>query len=373
MGSSSRFEMQIFNENDKASTLNCSMPKIIGYFSVNGNKEYRSDGSQLKYIYYLSKKDEEKVSFNLNHMSDLTVKKDDTNKTWNKLDHMFKWIGLNSSRLLPIDDLLFLTYRGNLTTVMCSPYENNDDWTICARMCDGIVYLNSFETDNDILKSANVSDFQKKCMSWGFKFEQFVLTDDPTKKPDTNLVLNENEELCCVFERRIGGHRIVYGAEMDGVVSDKILSVDGLEESLSKVQFIELKTSRIIERFNQDRNFRRYKMLKWWSQSYLVGIKTIICGFRDDNGIVKILKRYDVDELPKLASGLWDKNVCLNFLNRFLHFVRQVILENDSTITDVWKFDFFPRHQIHASKITENDSNKYTYGFEEIKISKVQG
>ena len=28
--------------------------------------------------------------------------------------------------------------------------------------------------------------------------------------------VNENEEFCCVFRSRLGGHSIVYGAEMDG-------------------------------------------------------------------------------------------------------------------------------------------------------------
>ena len=28
--------------------------------------------------------------------------------------------------------------------------------------------------------------------------------------------VNENEEFCCIFRSRLGGHSIVYGAEMDG-------------------------------------------------------------------------------------------------------------------------------------------------------------
>lgn len=43
----------------------------------------------------------------------------------------------------------------------------------------------------------------------------------------------------------------------------------------------------------------RYKSLKWWAQSFLVGIQTIVCGYRDDNGIVGRLGAIDVNQLRK--------------------------------------------------------------------------
>ncbi len=36
----------------------------------------------------------------------------------------------------------------------------------------------------------------------------------------------------------------------------------------------------------------RYKLLKWWAQSFLVGVPKIVCGFRDDDGIVKNLQNF---------------------------------------------------------------------------------
>lgn len=43
-----------------------------------------------------------------------------------------------------------------------------------------------------------------------------------------------------------------------------------------------MKTQR--EELNQ--GFFRNKSLKWWLQSFFVGINNIVVGFRDDNGIV---------------------------------------------------------------------------------------
>jgi len=39
--------------------------------------------------------------------------------------------------------------------------------------------------------------------------------------------------------------------------------------------------------------------MKWWIQSFIVGIPTILCGYRDDNGMVTDLETFDVKDLRK--------------------------------------------------------------------------
>lgn len=39
-------------------------------------------------------------------------------------------------------------------------------------------------------------------------------------------------------------------------------------------------------------------MTKWWLQSYLLGVKKILCGFRDGAGVVSELKWYDTLAIP---------------------------------------------------------------------------
>jgi len=43
----------------------------------------------------------------------------------------------------------------------------------------------------------------------------------------------------------------------------------------------------------------RYKLLKWWAQSFLIGISKIVCGFRDDDGIVREIREFQTSEIPK--------------------------------------------------------------------------
>ena len=40
-------------------------------------------------------------------------------------------------------------------------------------------------------------------------------------------------------------------------------------------------------------------MLKWWAQSFLVGIERVVVGFRDDEGVVHRLHAYATKQLPK--------------------------------------------------------------------------
>ena len=37
----------------------------------------------------------------------------------------------------------------------------------------------------------------------------------------------------------------------------------------------------------QERTLKKFKQIKWWCQSFLVGVPKIVCGFRDDDGVVE--------------------------------------------------------------------------------------
>ena len=52
----------------------------------------------------------------------------------------------------------------------------------------------------------------------------------------------------------------------------------------------------------------RYKAIKWWAQSFMVGIEKIVCGFRDDDGIVHRLQNYTVQDLPKYCKVICFKH-----------------------------------------------------------------
>lgn len=93
----------------------------------------------------------------------------------------------------------------------------------------------------------------------------FDFSDNPSSDPDPNVPVDETEEFSLVFTTHLNNHRIVYGAEMDGIRCDK-KSVTPLPDSKEDVQniinylasydFIELKTNRHFDSFRQEENFK---------------------------------------------------------------------------------------------------------------------
>ena len=71
--------------------------------------------------------------------------------------------------------------------------------------------------------------------------------------------------------------------------------------------YLELKTNREILTDRNKSSFRRYKLMKWWAQSFLVGVPKITCGFRNDDGVVKVLQTFKTSEIPHETQvrGVW--------------------------------------------------------------------
>ena len=64
------------------------------------------------------------------------------------------------------------------------------------------------------------------------------------------------------------------------------------------------------------------KLLKFWIQSFLLGVPKIIVGFRSQNGILQRLEELETKNLPGIVKrqgrGIWDGNLCINFTAAFL-------------------------------------------------------
>ena len=63
------------------------------------------------------------------------------------------------------------------------------------------------------------------------------------------------------------------------------------------------------------------KLLKFWIQSFLLGVPKIIVGFRSKNGILERLEEFETASIPstvKKNQASWDGNICINFTANFL-------------------------------------------------------
>lgn len=132
--------------------------------------------------------------------------------------------------------------------------------------------------------------------------------DNPDVDPETSTPVDETEEFCGMFSTKLEGKNILLAAEMDGIISNKILDHSS-EINWEKLEFVELKVKRRETNERQKNNFYRFKLIKWWCQSFLVGISKVYFGLRDDRGIVDEIDKMNVNDMPKMAK------VCLNFFN----------------------------------------------------------
>lgn len=93
------------------------------------------------------------------------------------------------------------------------------------------------------------------------------------------------------------------------------------ERKEDPIHWVELKTSAEIR---NERDMFKYerKLLKFWAQSFLLGVPTIIVGFRDQQGIVHRVEEVDTASIPtkvkKVGKASWDGNICINFAGAFL-------------------------------------------------------
>ncbi|KAI5299283.1 decapping endonuclease targeting mRNA [Ascosphaera atra] len=154
------------------------------------------------------------------------------------------------------------------------------------------------------------------------------MSREEIEKRDDDIV-NNKAQYCSVVRTGIGNSRIVIGGEVDAVWDCKP------DKKEDPINWVELKTTAEI---CSDRDLVRYerKLLKFWAQSFLLGVPKIVVGFRDPNGILRRLEEMATAEIPILVKrrgkNMWDGNICINFTAAFLSWLRETI-----TTDGVWR------------------------------------
>ena len=160
-------------------------------------------------------------------------------------------------------------------------------------------------------------------------------------------VTNTNEAYCSIVRTRLKDHSILIGAEVDCCLKDS--------KERSPQNYIELKTTRIMHHYKQRQNFARYKLLKFWAQSFLAGLPKIVVGLRDDDGVVRELTTYQTMDIPgrcKEFQNSWDPNICMNFLDRLLSWLKHVVTIDDKNVVYMLSFEP-PFNKIHVDLIDD--------------------
>lgn len=99
------------------------------------------------------------------------------------------------------------------------------------------------------------------------------------------------------------------------------------------INWVELKTSAEM-RNDRDRDNYERKLLKFWIQSFLLGVPRIIVGFRSRDGILQRIEDMDVASIPDTVARRgrqWDGNICTNFAASFLECESVLLCSTCST------------------------------------------
>ncbi|CAB4490811.1 unnamed protein product [Rhizophagus irregularis] len=252
-----------------------------------------------------------------------------------------------------------VSWRGIFTKLLCTPYNRNESWEFGATLYNvsivalnyliilyNTIFIEEHETEQTRLYREGSTPKAKLMGYWGYKFEalctigvpatEIQSPDDPELLARKNTIVNTNIQYCSVSKTSLGKNRLIMGAEVDCLIDVK---PPYPENPINR--YIELKTTKILKNERDNFLFERYKLIKFWAQSFLIGLPKIIVGFRDDDGNLCSLKEIKTLEIPRMVRGkdkMWDAVICLNFLNEFFEWLRRVIDIEDANSSYVISF-----------------------------------
>ncbi|KAF2181824.1 RAI1-domain-containing protein [Zopfia rhizophila CBS 207.26] len=243
----------------------------------------------------------------------------------------------------------FVTWRGMVTKIMTSPYDKFASFEMFATLHDGTIYIED-DFPSRLADCASQSQSQhsqpprnphspqnrpsQEMMTyWGYKFETLSLLPTPLIETSRDFIENRRDmvvdnhaQYVSVITTAFGPHSLILGGEVDGVWDAK-----SDPDTPDPPDYIELKTA---EELGGDRRdvlkFER-KLLKFWAQSFLLGISKVIVGFRSKHGILRAVEVYDTNKIPgmvRTGTGCWDGNTCINFTTAFLGHLKQTIKDD---------------------------------------------
>ncbi|PGH13175.1 hypothetical protein AJ80_06421 [Polytolypa hystricis UAMH7299] len=302
-------------------------PKEIAYFSYDNQHQFRLDESSLRYYY------PPRVPVDLSRGFDTFEQLDDAGDE--HLDALLDTIIALEKSTGKKCEADIVTWRGMMTKIMTAPFDNWNGFEMNATYFQGSIFIEE-EKEYKLAqkrlqhgqRSAPGAPSQDMMAFWGYKFETLSLLEvpwDAASRDDIESreekVVNNKAQYCSVVKTGIGGNRLVIGGEVDAVWDCKP------DKNDDPINWVELKTSAEIHSARDALKYER-KLLKFWAQSFLLGVPKIVVGFRDQHGIVHRLEELQTADIPKIVtrgSRCWDGNICINFTSEFLGFLKSVI------------------------------------------------
>lgn len=178
--------------------------------------------------------------------------------------------------------------------LLTATYETRDGWEMTVQVFNGDVYLEEYQTSEQKRQKVADQSPMNRQTYYGYAFESYATTP----LPNANNVnetgwsgdVDTNVQWGCVVKSRIGATPLIMAGEVD--------CVEGQWKKTTR-DCVELKTNMVLATPKQGSIFER-KLLKHWAQSYLLGVPTVFVGFRNNEGWLQEVRRFETRELPNM-------------------------------------------------------------------------
>ncbi|KAL2760803.1 hypothetical protein ACRALDRAFT_2095428 [Sodiomyces alcalophilus JCM 7366] len=299
-------------------------PKEFACFSYDDNHEFHLGDSSMRWYY------NPPIGADLSKGFNQFIKHDDSKDE--HLVSLLKTIKAHEEETGKKIDAQIITWRGMMTKIMSCPFDDRDGFEMNATL-----YQYKEMTRRQQKAQQRRGPFPPEVMQfWGYKFETLATLPAPwgqTSRDDIenreNEVVNNKAQYCSVARTGIGDTIICIGGEVDAIWDSRP------PQPGAPINWVELKTSAEIRNERDSDNFNR-KLLKFWIQSFLLGVPRIIVGFRSQQGILTRVEEYETAAIPDMVARspkpAWNGDMCVNFAAEFLTWLRQTI--NDD---GVWR------------------------------------
>ncbi|KAH9041705.1 RAI1-domain-containing protein [Lactarius pseudohatsudake] len=251
-----------------------------------------------------------------------------------RLDGLLRAISETRRREASDPAIGVISWRGTMTKILTAPYEDRDGWELNIMHKNGTLYFEEFISDSRLKEKDDTAPHQRVQMYYGYAFESWCTASQPDAPSGWGGDVDTSVQWCRVVKTKLGDTRIVIGGEVDCV-----------KNSGEKDLMVELKTSMNIRGYRDEERFEK-KLLKFYFQSFLLGVPEIIVGFRTPNGQLTTVQPFKTLEIPRMVRGkpnAWDAQICLDWGDRFLTWVRKNVVSGTVTPESVWRVKFTPR------------------------------
>lgn len=201
---------------------------------------------------------------------------------------------------------------------MTTVYLPNETYLLSVWKKNGVLYIQNRQSGSANRTFVEMSEQQQRFMYYGYQFENFCTGNDGDFS---------NACFAGVFKSKIGKRRVLFGAEIDCFDDKK--------------NDVELKVTKQIKSDRDKFTFERYKLLKWYAQSFLSGTRRLVVGFRDFKGHLHHIQQFDTLKIPSLIrqreKSLWCPSTSLEFLNRVVEWLCETVSEqtNQDSINEL--------------------------------------